>query len=509
VNKDQKLIQDFEKHCLMIQQRTAIAINESPKEKEKRIARARKDYNFFFTHYFPHYADPDNTGNIIECAPYHTRCADLLLKNQIIDLLLEIFRGGAKSTHGNLGFPLFLWINGELKTMLLIGENETKANIHLSCIQAEFENNERLKNDFGNQFNSGSWADGHFVLKDNTAFFSLGLGQSPRGIKNFQNRPDYISSDDLDTKERCKNPARVKEAVEWILEDLRGCFGVWRERYVHLNNNIHKNSILSNIIKSLKKAFHFKINATDKNGDPTWPGKYTREYWEHKKANTPYRSYEREYNNNPIEEGTVFKIDWVLWRKIPPLEKFEYLIAYCDPSFKGTSKNDFKAIKVWGKIGTNLYLIKSFVRQSSVAEMVRWFYDLHESLPDGVICDYVMEANFVQDLLLDEFDVEGNLRGYQLPIRGDKRAKPDKFQRIEALSPLYERGHIFYNVDLKEDSDMVRAVDQLTAFEKGSGAADDSPDADEGAIHILQKRTRVSAWEPRIGARKPNSGNSI
>ena len=32
-----------------------------------------------------------------------------------------------------------------------------------------------------------------------------------------------------------------------------------------------------------------------------------------------------------------------------------------------------------------------------VGEMVRWFYDLHESLPSNVICDY-HGSNFMQNL---------------------------------------------------------------------------------------------------------------
>ena len=96
---------------------------------------------------------------------------------------------------------------------------------------------------------------------------------------------------------------------------------------------------------------------------------------------------------------------------------------------------------MWGKAGTELHHIRAFVRQCSVAEMVRWFYDLHESLPEGAICKYLIEANFLQDTLLDDFEAEGNLRGYQLPIQADKRKKPDKFARIEAVSlRLLQRG---------------------------------------------------------------------
>lgn len=106
------------------------------------------------------------------------------------------------------------------------------------------------------------------------------------------------------------------------------------------------------------------------------------------------------------------------------LDRYEKIVAYCDPSFKGSTQNDYKAIKVWGKIGTELHHIAAFVRQCSVSEMVRWFYDLHERMPEGVICEYYIEANFLQDILLDEFTTEGKLRGYQLPIQADKRKSP-------------------------------------------------------------------------------------
>ena len=139
--------------------------------------------------------------------------------------------------------------------------------------------------------------------------------------------------------------------------------------------------------------------------------------------------------------------------------------------------------------------------------MVRWFYDLHESMPEGVICDYYMEANFLQDIILDEFTTEGNLRGYQLPIRPDHRKKPDKYQRVEAVSPLWERGFVWYNEAMKADRDMLTGIEQTLSFEKGSRTHDDAPDADEGAIYILQKRTRSEIYSPSLGARS-NSKNT-
>jgi predicted phage terminase large subunit-like protein len=110
-----------------------------------------------------------------------------------------------------------------------------------------------------------------------------------------------------------------------------------------------------------------------------------------------------------------------------------------------------------------------------------------------------MEANFMQDIILDEFKREGESRGYQLPIIPDKRKKPDKFQRIEAISPLWERGFVFYNETKKDDPDTVVALEQTLAFQKGMSGHDDAPDADEGAIYLLQKRTRTTSFTPTIG----------
>ena len=135
--------------------------------------------------------------------------------------------------------------------------------------------------------------------------------------------------------------------------------------------------------------------------------------------------------------------------------------------------------------------------------MVRWLYDIYEWIQShDAVANFYMEASFMQDIILDEFVTEGNLRGYQLPIIPDKRKKPDKFQRVEAVSPLWERGFVYYNEQLKTNPDMMAGLEQTLAFEKGMSGHDDGPDADEGAIYLLQKRTRLEQWEPVIGTIK-------
>ena len=114
----------------------------------------------------------------------------------------------------------------------------------------------------------------------------------------------------------------------------------------------------------------------------------------------------------------------------------------------------------------------------------------------------------MQDIILDEFTTEGEIRGYQLPIMPDTRKKPEKVQRIEAVSPLWERGFVFYNEALKDSPDMQVGIEQTLALERGSRVHDDAPDADEGAIWFLQRNTRQQIYQPRLTPRSHIPKNS-
>ena len=503
-------LEQWKKHCETVQNSTTINVAESEKDKLARIKKVRGDYAAFVAYYFPHYTVNPETGKTTPCADFHIKAANKVKKERNLKAVFRWHRGAAKSTHLDIFIPLWLKCQEvkQLNVMVLVGKSEDNANTLLADIQAELQFNQRYIHDFGQQYNNGSWEDGEFVTKDGTAFFARGRGQSPRGLRYRSHRPDYIVIDDLDDDELCESPARVTRLTNWVKEALFGALDGGRGRFIMVGNLIAKNSVLANIAAT--DGVHVsQVNIWDKNGNVSWAAKWTPDEVKAIERFQGYRSFQKEYMNNPITEGAVFRQDWIKWGKLPDLKKFEELVLYIDPSFKGTTKNDYKAAKLWGKVGSQLWHIKAFVRQCSVAEMVRWLYDLYEwSLEKGIAIKWYMEANFMQDTILDEFRREGDLRGYQLPISGDKRKKPDKFQRVEAISPLWERGFVTYNEDEKNDPDMLAGIDQTLAFEKGMRGHDDAPDADEGAIWYLQKHTRVNSFTPSFG-RRNNAKNIL
>lgn len=502
-SKQKQALERWKRLTENIQNLSTVNAAETKAEQLVRVERARKDYAYFVEYYFPHYCTDRDTGKAIPSARHHIDAARKIIRNKTLKAVFKWARGQAKSTHMDVMIPMWLMCqkSREINVMVLVGKSEDSAQTLLGDIQAELQYNKRYIRDFGTKYNAGNWQEGEFVTSDGVAFFARGRGQSPRGLRYRNKRPDYIVIDDLDDDELCENDTRVRKITEWVKEALFGAFGAEGGRFIMVGNLISKNSVLANIAAS-KGVEVSQVNVLDRNGKSAWPEYWTEERIREKREFMGYRAFEKEYMNNPIKEGSVFRKDWIRWGRMLPLDKYEMIVAYCDPSFKGSTQNDYKAIKVWGKVGTELHHLYAFVRQCSVGEMVRWFYDLHERMPEGVVCNYYIEANFLQDILLDEFDAEGRLRGYQLPIQADKRKKPDKFARIEAVSPLWERGFVKYNEKMQNDPDMLAGIEQTLSIEKGSRTHDDAPDADEGAIYILQKHTRKREYQPSIGFRR-------
>lgn len=122
--------------------------------------------------------------------------------------------------------------------------------------------------------------------------------------------------------------------------------------------------------------------------------------------------------------------------------------------------------------------------------MVRGHYNIAELIPENKSCRHYMEANFIQDMMLEQYYKEGDLLGYYIGIRADTRKKPDKTARVEELSAFTEKCLIRFNQAEKQNPDMIEVRNQFLGFP--DAPHDDAPDAAEGAIYKLNKRIAKS-----------------
>jgi predicted phage terminase large subunit-like protein len=512
VTNYEKILREYDESCKRILKAAYFDIHETSDQKYKRIKHLEAEYTRWWEYYFPHYAT-------CKTAPFQKKIADLVIKNKVIKLLNDAFRGSAKSVHAVIGIPLYLaLVKKEVWFLLLIGQTEDKAIELLAGIQAELKINKRLINDYGEQFQHGDWAEGNFNTKDGVKFMALGFGQDPRGLRNGEHRPDYIVVDDVDTLKRCNNDRLIHEGIDYITGTLWGCFDKGNERFIFNNNLIHKNSLMGKLIElsviankqaeeqAISRTFyHIKTPAVlDDDFTPSWPEKYTAEYWREKRASTTYRSWMREYMCIPLVDGTIFKPEWIQYKKMLPLSKYDGLVLYGDLSYK--DKGDYKALILAGKIRREFHVINAFVRQTSRALAACWLYDLYEKLKlEKYNISYLIEGLFAQDEFVNDFDMEGDRRGYYIPVVADKSTKGNKFDRIESMAGFFERLNVYFNESLKNSPDFTRLTDQLLAFEKGSGANDDGPDALQSDFAELNKVTFVEKFEIRTTPRTFNN----
>lgn len=514
-----KLLSDYDQHCTRIAKSTSIDIHETPDAKLRRVRGLEKEYTTWFEYYFPNYAK-------VKCAWFHKELANNIINNPRIRELAEMYRSAGKSVHIDMGIPLFLYLaKSDLKFMLLVGETEIKAAQLLSGIQAQLQYNNRLKNDYGEKFQHGSWEEGDFTTTDGVKFLSLGFGQNPRGAREQGERPDYIVVDDVDNKRHVNNDRMMREALDFITEDLWGCFDTAdnaTQRFVYANNNFHKNSITNRLRlyfqsviekhKEAKKNKEIRLNNSAKYNiirvcavknlvdfTPEWKEKTSAQYWREMYEDAPYRSFMREYMHVHIEDGAIFKYEDIIYTDPLKFKDYDALCLYGDLSYKANA--DYKAMLLVGSKGKEFHVLVCYVRQKSRADAATWLYDIYEKYNlQKYNIKYRIEGLFAMDDFINDFDREGEKRGFYIPVIADKRAKADKYDRIEAMSGFFERHNVFFNALLKSP-DQQTVIDQLLAFEKGSKSHDDAPDALHGAISYLNKRTHKSKTTSRFGLR--------
>lgn len=472
--------EDFAKE---MRQATPIDMMESATDQAKRKAYLEKIGNEveWMKYYFPNFC-------LSDFAPFHLKMFKRLIKNKRWFELLMWARELAKSTSVMLIVLYLVLVRKELRNILLVSNSFDNAVRLLMPYKICLEHNQRLLNDYGVQEKLGAWTDGEFTTRAGTSFRALGTGQSPRGTRNENFRVDCILIDDIDTDEECRNQKRIKDKFKWIQEALIPTVSVsGNYRIIICGNKIAKVCVVS-LAENLAD-YVSQVNIRDKNGKSSWPAKNSEEDIDKILSLISYASAQKEYFNNPIAEGTVFKE--MNYKKLPPISQYKWLVCYTDPSFKDTKKNDFKATVLVGRWKDEFHVIKAFCDQTSTANMIEWHYLIADFINDRVPVYYLMEANFIQDTLINEFykySIEKEKR--VIPLKGDQRKKPEKFSRIESLlEPLNRNEKLWLNESEKDSLHMQRLEEQFLALEAGSSAHDDAPDAVEGAIWTINNKS--------------------
>ena len=449
----------------------------SDEEKRSRIERARRDKLYFFKTYLPHYFDK-------EFADFHR---ELLALSEVRDepVFIAAPREHAKSTIITLGVPLHDILFERRHFILIISDTEDLAGDFCQFIQLELEENERIREDFGDLVNAGFWEAKDFVTKNGIRVKARGRGQRIRGLRWRQYRPDRVLIDDLENDKNVKNPRIVNETIEWLLTAVLGSLS---ENYsmMMVGTILSKRCVLKQMIDMKSEddpespRFISRIyRAITDDGTPLWPAQWSLERLLKRKAQMGSIRFNQEMQNDPKDDEGLFREEWIRYYHPEELTNRPLRVyTYIDPSMEPGSANDYKAIITVGIDSSGIiYVLDAFIRKCSVDTMVRATYSRYEEWHPLVIG---LEENALGEFAGVPFRMVAQEKGYHLPLKGLKQ-KVAKEARIGRISPLVERGIIRFR---KGHSDQDLLVEQLIYF-PSSTINDDGPDALEGAISLI------------------------
>ncbi|NOS94548.1 MAG: hypothetical protein HOP30_21770 [Cyclobacteriaceae bacterium] len=483
-----------------IRNSTPVDINETREEKAKRIKRLEADPEQWFKYYFPKYS-------FCEAAQFHRDSTKRFLAAKRILQRRAWARGLSKSTRRMFEIFYKTFAQKFPTNMLMISKTEGNAIRLLSPYKANLEANQRLINDYGTQEKIGSWKEEEFVTRGKAAFRAVGAEQNPRGSKLEELRVNVIVFDDLDDDEVCRNPDRVDQRFKWCQEAVIPTVDISKDYSICVDNNIIAEDSCAERFKDYATDNEV-INIRDANGKSTWIEKNSEADIKAIEDMMSYESFQKEYYNNPISQGKVFKE--LTYGKCPPLHKLPFVIIYADPapsnkdkpSVKSRATNSCKGVGIIGFWDLKFYVFKCWLDITTNSNFIKWMYEARDYVnrkSNGKTQVYAYIENntlqdpFYQQVLLPLIYEEGKIRKDILGVIPDDRQKPEKFFRIEAnLEPLNRMGNLILNIDEKDDPHMKRMETQFKSVSPNSKTMD-GPDLVEGGAHIAKNKLLVTS----------------
>ena len=192
---------------------TEFPVDETARQERRRRAMdPETGFAFLRATYFPHYHDmPDNELH---------RDLEVELPRMVRDPkgrkgAIVAPRGSAKTTICSLEFPIWLVLLRLKRFLIVCSDTSDQAELMLTAIKLEIEENSRLHYDFPELVPGSKWTADEIRI-NKCAIFARGRGQKLRSLRYGPFRPDYVSLDDIENDENVESPAQRDKGENWI-----------------------------------------------------------------------------------------------------------------------------------------------------------------------------------------------------------------------------------------------------------------------------------------------------
>ena len=239
----------------------------------------------------------------------------------------------------------------------------------------------------------------------------------------------------------------------------------------------------------------------DEDGELLWPQRFNEEELAKlERIMGPYAAAGQLQQRPSPAEGGILKRSWFkFYRKMPPIDFFDTVIQSWDMSFKGKNSSDPVVGQIWGRHGSDVYLLHQTRGRMGFSVAVKAVQRVTDEWP---------QANL--KLVEDKANGPAIIESLQGEIAGIVAVNPrtSKEERVEAITPFLQAGNVWL-----PDSSIAPWIDdfveECAAFPNGSH--DDQVDAMTQAVWRLLNSLRrvifavptgpemVSNWKGRAG----------
>ena len=379
-------------------------------------------------------------------------------------------------------------VNSYKKFILYISKSFDHAVKLVGPIKREFESNEMIGDVYGNLC-ADKWTESEMEFSNGSKLLAVGRGQTVRGLKFLNWRPDLVVLDDIEDDESVNNSELRLKLHEWLDKQVIPGVDSRRGNISVFGTILHPDSLLSNISTSrnrLEKYQSFKtlfFKALDENEKSIWEEKFSTFNLLEEKRKDPY-SFAQERMNEPIPLGSgMFKKEYFRYFTLEDGYIFEggrriklsdcNLYLTCDIAMTTREYSDYTVLLVSAVSPKNQIFFLEYTR-------ARW------EDPDKIIAEmfrlnskYNIKVNGVEEVaaqrwLIVNLRKEMERKNHFFSLVGLKADK-DKLRRISQLQPRFENGSVFLRNTMSEFEE------ELLLFPKA--AHDDISDA---AAYLIQ-----------------------
>jgi hypothetical protein len=381
--------------------------------------------------------------------------------SQLPRVMDMVFRGGAKSTIAEEAVCLMAGFR-EFKNALFVGSNKDRAMERLHSVRKEVESNDTYRKLFGDLMGP-TWADDELVFANGRRILALGRGQSLRGTKWEDIRPDLIFADDLEERAEAWTKEGRLKVYHWFTRDLIPAGDVGLRVRVDATP-LHPEALPMRLKRDPEWVVHtYPIYYPDlETGEPTssWPDRFPIEevlkLEKGFRASGDHDGFMSEYMcQSESPETKPFKKEMV--RIEPRVRTWQAVYSMHDPARTVGPQAATTGFAAWSWLGPKLVIWDAWARRlmpDQIVDSLFDTYDHHHPVWEG------FEEDGLNQWALQPIRQAQVTRGITLPIKAVKAPK-GKIDFIRGLQPFFQAREAEFAKPLPE------LEEQLLGFPSG------------------------------------------